>query len=114
MESVASRTADDGTTLVLKRRKSDKFNGPYEYYVTEKGSNSRMDQLEPTKRDGMEQLRETKRLYDKSGNSGSAGGMGINLGLGDGFGTGGGMPQLPDFGMQDEEDEDDGFNFPGF
>lgn len=57
------------------------------------------------------QTRDEAKEELKSGNSGG-GGMGLNIGLGGGFGGGG--PTIPGFGMQDEDDEDDGFNFPGF
>lgn len=119
MEEIASRTTDGGTTLVLKRRKSDRFAGSkYEYFVTERGSNSRVGQYEGSKVDGMNQLRATKRQYESAANSnrGSGGGMGGGMGLDLFGGGGGGSPTLPGFGMQDDdEDEDDEMSqFPWF
>lgn len=115
-ERVASRTTENGTTLVLKRRKSNRFNrSKYEYYVTEKGSNSRVGQYEGSQVDGMNQLKATKRQYEsaESGKSRSTGG-GPSL-PGFGGGGGGGGPMLPGFGMgstDEGEEEDDEFRFP--
>jgi len=115
MEQVASRITDSGTTLVLKRRQSNRFNGPYEYYVTEQGSSNRIDQLEPTKKDGMEQLRESVRAYESDSSRddlGFGGGMlGLDDGIGGGFGMAGSGPTLPEFGMEEEDGTEDQFPF---
>lgn len=97
IERVASRTTKNGQTLVLKRRKSDRFEGaPYEYFVTEAGSQKRTDRFERTKKEGMRQLHEAVKDYEAlDDREGSNGGLG---GLFGGSSDGGG-PQLPDFGM---------------
>ena len=129
-ETVASRTTEYGTTLVLKRRPTSKFDGQYEYYVTEQGSNSAIDRLEPTKKDGMRQLRESVESYELATEKEESGGMSLGLGGSGGggffgmeesngaslpdFGMGGeddSQPYIPGFGMEESDDENDPFNF---
>lgn len=125
-ERIASRTTDTGETLVLKRRKSDRFGSEYEYFVTEAGSNSRIDRYEPTRQKGMEQLREAVGNYERAAKSKTQRGGGLTFGFGGGgggqpqmpdfSGGAGGMPMLPGFGMDQSDDDDDddrGFYIPG-
>jgi len=126
-ERIASRTTDTGETLVLKRRKSSRFGNEYEYFVTEAGSNSRIDRFEPTRKKGMDQLREAVGNYERAAKSKSKQrGGGFNFGFGGGGGTpqmpdfsggAGGMPMLPGFGMEqkdnDDNDDERGFYIPG-
>jgi hypothetical protein len=124
-ERVASRTTEYGTTLVLKRRPvqnrpkdSDIFNGKYEYYVTEEGSNRPTDRFEPTKKDGMKQLRQAVKDYEAAAESNRGGGFGAfgGGGLSLGGGSANGQPMMPAFGMGyeegDDDDDDRGSAFP--
>lgn len=97
------KTLSDGTTLKLKRRSARGDGSRYEYYVVEEGG-GRVDRYEPTRERGMEQFRETVRIYERQAEDG-AGGGGFGGGL---FGSGPDM-DLPALSGTD----DDGPIIPG-
>jgi len=135
-ERVASRTTENGTTLVLERRKTD-FDWPdhpnakYEYYVKKAGG-GRVSEDFPTKEQGMRDLRESVKDFERaaeleeqeSGRSRSGGMAGLFGGggggqpsmpaFGGGMGGGSGGPMLPGFGMAPEDDDDDEDSSGGF
>lgn len=118
-EVIANRTTDNGQTLLLKRRpvrdkrKGGEFQGKYEYYVTEAGSNQPTGRFEPTRQDGEKQIRQTVKDYEAAAEADSGYKMGGGM-----PGLGGSNPGIPGLmgGMNkdDDDDEDTGFNFPGF
>jgi hypothetical protein len=57
MRTIDTKTADDGTELILKQR----ANG--EYMVTEQGSDEPTGRIEPTRAKGRVNLAETARFY---------------------------------------------------
>ena len=57
MRTIETKTADDGTELVLKQRDEQ------EYIVTEQGSDQPTGRIEPTVAKGRVNLAETARFY---------------------------------------------------